>query len=133
MDVRASSLADRQVIQLLTRYFVPALITPENGELLVPGEGTEFWHICQACEKRGFKHGTVWMYIVNADGTAEESIELHSISAARLHKSLRRIVDAQKLEPRSPEAIKASAAVLPRVPKAKQKGGLVLHLVAGYR
>jgi hypothetical protein len=128
--MRASSLSDERVIELVSRYFVPAWLSRDNYQLGArsDAERAEIHRIDVDKQKRGLKGGTVCIYLLAPDGTVLATLPVHQAHDPKnLIPFLKQFIEKEQLEPRRPEAVRASAAsrkaVRPRTAK-----GLVLHV-----
>lgn len=128
--MRASSLSNVRVIELVSRYFVPVWVSRDNYQLGTrpAAEWLELRRLDRETKQRGLKGGTVCVYVMAADGTVLATLPVHQAHDPKnLVPFLQQIIDKEKLAPRNPEAVQASA--VPRKPVApKTKGGVVLHV-----
>ena len=122
--MRVSSLSDDKVIDLLTKYFVPVWVSREHYQLAPPSdaEQDELKRIDRDRAKRGLEGGTVCVYVLAPDGAVSATMRVQkAYKPENLAPFLQKIVDDEKLTPRSDEAIRATAAA-PR-PPAKASDG----------
>ncbi len=129
--MRVSSLSDDKVIDLLTKYFVPVWVSREHYQLAPPSdeEQDELERIDRDRAKRGLEGGTVCVYVLAPDGAVSATMRVQkAYKPENLAPFLQKIVDDEKLAPRSDEAIRATAAA-PRPPaKPATEGGMVLNV-----
>ncbi len=129
--MRVSSLSDAKVIDLLTKYFIPVWVSRERYQLAPPtdAERDELERIDRDRSQRGLEGGTVCVFILAPDGTVSETMRVQkAYKPENLAPFLQKIVDDQKLAPRSDEAVRATTAA-PRPPaKPTKEGGMVLNV-----
>src|SRR5262249_54266953 len=78
--------------------------------------------------QRGQKGGTVCVYVLASDGAVMATLPLHQAhDPNNLVPFLKQIIDKERLEPRKPEAVQASAAPRKAV-RPRTEGGLILHV-----
>jgi hypothetical protein len=130
--MRVSSLSDRRVIELISKYFVPAWVSRDFYQLEGDNndEKAEIARLDRERRLRGMQGGTVCVFIVAANGNvlATQPVQL-AFKPENLIPFLQKIIADQKLKPRSQEAIRASAAAAPEV-KPKTKDGRLIHIWA---
>jgi hypothetical protein len=128
--MRASSLSDERVIELVSRYFVPVWLSRDNYQLGArsDAERAEIRRIDLDKRKRGLKGGTVCVYMLAPDGAVMATLPVHQAhNPNNLVPFLKQIIEKERLQPRNPEAVQASAA--PRkVVRPRTLGGLILHV-----
>src|SRR4051795_13470778 len=127
--MRVSSLSDERVIGLLTRYFIPAWVSRDHYQLGGPSgaERDEVLRIDRERRRRGFKGGTVCVYILAHDGSLLATLPVQQAHLPEnLVPFLKKIVEDGRLTPRSPDAVRASAAPPPAPARATMKGGLLI-------
>lgn len=128
--MRASSLSDPRVIELVSRYFVPVWVSRDNYQLGTrpAAEWLELRRMDRDTKQRGLKGGTVCVYIMAPDGAVLATMPVHqAVVPKNLIPMIERIIDKEKLTPRNPEAVSASA--VPRKPVSPEtEGGVVLHV-----
>jgi hypothetical protein len=128
--MRVSSLSDDRVISLLSRYFVPALLSRDHYQADGPSaaEKEEVLRIDRDRRARGLKGGAVCVYILAPDGTvlATQPVQF-AWRPDNLVPFLKEIVDGRRLRPRDTEAVKASTAPAPAAVRPRTEDGLVLH------
>lgn len=111
--MRVSSLSNSRVIDLVSKYFVPALVSRDDyqREPRDKDEKAELVRLDQERARRGLKGGNVTVFIIAANGDvlATQPVQL-AYKPENLLPFLEKIIAEQKLEPRSEEAIKSSAA-----------------------
>jgi len=128
--MRASSLSDERVIELVSRYFVPAWLSRDNYQLGARSEAEqeEIRRIDLDKRRRGLKGGTVCVYLLAPDGAVVATVPVHQAGNPKLlASSLQQVIEKEQLEPRKPEAVRASAAPRKAV-RPRTAGGLVLHI-----
>src|SRR5262245_6378760 len=128
--MRASSLSNDKVIDLLNRYFVPVYLS--NEDLRGPGgappeERKEVQRIVHEALKAKLSAGTVHAYVVAPDGPCIDSQHVATAyKPEKLTEMLERTVARLKL--------KDGKSLVEPAPQSKtpacEAGGLVLHLVA---
>jgi hypothetical protein len=130
--MRVSSLSNPRVIELISKYFVPAWLSRDHYQIDGdnPDEKAEIMRLDRERSQRGMKGGTVCVFIVAANGEvlATQPVQL-AVKPENLLPLLEKIIDDQKLKPRSEEAIRASAAK-EREWKPKTEGGRLVHVWA---
>lgn len=128
--MRVSSLSDRRVIELISKYFVPAWVSRDFYQL--DGDNNdakaEIKRLDGERHKRGLEGGTVCVFLVAANGDvlATQRVQL-AWKPENLIPFLQKIIADQKLKPRSEEAIRASTAEV-REAKPKTKDGRLIHI-----
>jgi hypothetical protein len=128
--MRASSLSNARVIELVSRYFVPVWVSRDNYQLGTrpAAEWLELRRLDRDTKQRGLKGGTVCVYIMAPDGAVLATMPVHqAVDPKNLVPLIEQVIEKQKLTPRNPEAVQASA--VPRKPVSPEtKGGVVLHV-----
>ncbi len=128
--MRVSSLSDDRVIDLVSRYFVPALYSRDHYQADGPSraEQDEVLRIDRDRSSRGLKGGTVCVYILAPDGAvlATQPVQF-AYRPENLLPLLKDVVDGRRLRPRDPGAVKASAAPPPPPARPRTEDGLLLH------
>jgi hypothetical protein len=126
--MRVSSLSDERVIRLLTQYFVPVWVSRDHYQLAPPSkaEQDELLRLDRDRRQRGLEGGTVSVFLIAPDGTvaASQPVQL-AYKPEKLIPFLEKYVEAERLRPRDPAAVRATAAPRPQV-RAKTEGGLLL-------
>jgi hypothetical protein len=128
--MRVSSLSDGRVIDLLTRYFVPALYSRDHYQDGGPSraEQEEVLRIDRDRARRGLKGGTVCVYILAPDGAVLATLPVQlAYRPENLLPLLKDVVDGRRLRPRDPDVVKASTAPAPPPARPRTEGGLLLH------
>src|SRR5215472_16405279 len=128
--MRASSLSDERVIELISRYFVPVWLSRDNYQLGARSgaEQAEIRRIDLDKQRRGLKGGTVCVYMLAPDGAVMATLPVHQAHNPNiLVPFLKQIIETERPEPRSPEAAQASAAPRKAV-RPRTEGGLILHV-----
>src|SRR5215831_12766978 len=111
--MRASSLSDERVIELVSRYFVPVWLSRDNYQLAArsDAERAEIHRIDLDKQKRGLKGGTVCVYLLASDGAVMATLPVHQAhNPNNLVPFLKEIIEKERLKPRNPAAVQASAA-----------------------
>ena len=133
--MRVGPLSDDNIIDLLSKYFIPAWLSNDHFQLAGPSdaEQEEVQRIYQERVRRRLDSGTVCVVILAPDGSVAATLNLHKAAQPDvLGPFLRQIVDDRKLAPRSAEAIRSTMAA-PRPPaRPKTEGGLVLHVLTRF-
>jgi hypothetical protein len=139
--MRASSLSNSKVIDLLNGYFVPVTVdgtfvlhndsVPADEKKTYQDVFQKFYQLNKdnrAAGKLELSVGTVHAYVLGPDGKAMDSLHVAEAKPEQVAKMLQRAVDSLKT-PQGKPLIKPCAQSTP--PKA-EAGALVLHLVARY-
>jgi hypothetical protein len=129
--MRASSLSQPEVIDLLTRYFVPVVFSVDGyGEPQRDrAEEEEFARIRHRARELSYPTGTVCVYLLAPDGDVLGTLGVERAEQpAQLLALLRRTVELHRVRPRDPGTARPRAAVSPAPPGAKTDGGHVLHV-----
>jgi hypothetical protein len=134
MRMRTSSFSNKEVIGLISQYFVPVWIGWDDyGCDKKPAEQDEASRIRSRAGKLGLVAGNVNVYLLDPQG---EPVQAMGVSKAmepeNLLPMLTRFVRDKQLKPRTPEAIRATARTPPPMPKPKTEHGLVLHVWTRY-
>jgi hypothetical protein len=128
--MRVSSLSDPRVIDLISKYFVPVSVSRDDYQRDPRGqdEKAELLRLDRERARRGMKGGNVCAFVIAANGDvlATQSVQL-AYKPENLLPLLQSIIAEQKLEPRSEEAIRTSAAK-PADAKPKTEGGRFIHI-----
>ncbi len=128
--MRVSSLSDPRVIDLVTKYFVPVAVSRDDYQRdpRVPDEKAELLRLDRERARRGLKGGNVCVFVIAAKGDvlATQPVQL-AYKPENLLPFLQTIITEQKLEPRSDEAIRASAAKSADA-KPTTEGGRFIHI-----
>ncbi len=133
--MRVSSLSNDRVIGLVSRHFVPVWLS-RDGYQLGPrpkAERDEMTRIDRERLKRGLEGGTVCVYVLRPDGSLLSTLPVQKAARPEnLVPFLEQIVAKERIEPRRPEAVRASSA--PRVvrPRPAEAGGIVLHVLTRF-
>ena len=128
--MRVSSLSDKRVIELITKYFVPAWVSRDDYQLdpRSEAERAELERLDRDRSKRKLKGGTVCVFVIDPDGSvlATQPVQ-QAYKPENLVPFLEKIVADKHLQPRDAESIRASAAV-PAAVKPKTDGGRLVHI-----
>jgi hypothetical protein len=139
--MRASSLSNPKVIDLLNQYFVPVnadgVFYKENDS--VPAdEKAAFRQVFQAFQQLNQKNqaagkpqlsiGSVHAYVLTSDGKAFDSLHVGEAKPERVLKMLENAVETLKVAKGKPLVQPASQATAPRA----KPDSLVLHLTTRY-
>src|SRR5262249_24479294 len=128
--MRVSSLSDDRVIDLVSQYFVPALLSRDHyqAEGASRAEQEEVLRIDRDRQARGLKGGTVCVYVLAPDGAvlATQPVQF-AYRPENLVPLLKEIVDGRRLRARDPGAVKAGAAPPPPPARPRTEDGLLLH------
>jgi hypothetical protein len=128
--MRVSSLSDERVISLLSKYFVPVWVSRDDYQLdpRSKAEQAELERIDSERSKRGFKGGTVCVFLLDADGSILATMPVQLASKPdNLVPLLTKVVAQKQLSPRTREAIRATAA-RSRASKPRTEGGRIVHI-----
>lgn len=128
--MRVSSLSDRRVIELISKYFVPAWVSRDFYQIEGDhrDEEAEILRLDRERRQRGLEGGTVCVFLVAADGRvlATQRVQ-RACKPDNLLPFLQKTVADRKLKPRAEEAIRASAAKTRDV-KPKTENGRFIHI-----
>ena len=128
--MRVSSLSDPRVIDVVSKYFVPVAVSRDDYQRDPRGqdEKAELLRLDRERARRGLKGGNVCAFVIAANGDvlATQPVQL-AYKPENLLPFLQSIITDQKVEPRSEEAIRASAAK-PVDTKPKTEGGRIIHI-----
>jgi hypothetical protein len=128
--MRVSSLSDKRVIDLITKYFVPVWVSRDNYQLDPPSaaERAELERIDLDRAKRKLEGGTVCVFVLDAEGgvLATQRVQ-RAYKPENLVPFLEKIVADKHLKPRSAASIRASAAA-PKTIEPKTEGGRFVHI-----
>ena len=119
--MRASSLSNSRVVELLERYFVPVRYSVDGYER-AKGESAsakEWQRIRDSAKLKGFARGTVCVYVLGATGEVVESLSVEkALERDNLAALLSRSVTALSMKPRSDEVVLKN-----RVPRSASMNG----------
>lgn len=128
--MRVSSLSNPRIVELISKYFVPAWVSRDDyqREPRDQDEKAELQRLDRDRARRGFKGGTVCVFFVAANGDvlATQPVQ-QAFKPENLLPLLQKIIADHKLEPRSEEAIRDSAAK-PAEVKPKTEGSRLIHI-----
>jgi hypothetical protein len=128
--MRVSSLSDPHVIDLISKYFVPVSVSRDDYQRdpREPDEKAELLRLDRERARRRLKGGNVCAFVIAANGDvlATQPVQL-AYKPENLLPFLQSIIVERKLEPRSEEAIRASAAKSSDA-KPKTEGGRFIHV-----
>jgi hypothetical protein len=129
--MRVSSLSDERVIALVSRYFVPVWVSRDHYQMDAPAkaEQEELLRIDRDRAKRRLEGGNVCVYLIAPDGAVTASLPVQRAwKPENLLPFLKKAIEEGKLQPRAPEAVRATTAP-PRPPaRPRTEGGLILHV-----
>jgi hypothetical protein len=129
--VRASSLSQPAVIDLLSRYFVPVLFSVD-GYGAPPrdrAEDEEYSRIRRSARELKYSAGLVCVYLLDPAGDVLGTLGVeHAEQPAQLLAFLRRTVELHRLRPRDLPQVRATIAVSTAPPPVKSAGGRILHV-----
>lgn len=130
--MRVSSLSDPRVVELLSKYFVPAWLSRDDyqRETRSREEQAELTRLDAERAKRKMPGGTVCVFIVafNGDVLATQPVQA-AYKVENLLPLLQKIVAEQKPKPRDAKAIETVADAAPEE-KTKSKEGRFVHIWA---
>lgn len=129
--MRVSSLSNEQIINLLTKYFIPVWVSRDHYQLAEPSnsEKDELLRIDRDREKRHLEGGDVSVFVLAPDGAVSASMSVQrAYKPENLEPFLQKIVLDQHLEARSASAIKETTAAARPPSRPKSEGGVVLHV-----
>lgn len=128
--MRASSLSNKQVIELLGKHFVPVFVAKDDSRELQPCKTDleELARISRECRQRSLDAGTVCVYIVHPDGSmlATQMVQKAS-KPENLIPLLKDIIAKEKVEPRQ-SGSSFRAATLRKKVQPKTDDGVILHV-----
>jgi hypothetical protein len=131
--MRASSLSNRDVIDLLSNYFVPVWLSTDDFEL-VPKDRKEteaYQRYKKQAKAQGLSASTVQVYIIMPDGTLRTTLHVaKAIQGDNLRSLLAKTVEECVLEPR-PAGTRRPPQMRPRR-RAEAKDGVEFHVMARY-
>jgi len=111
--MRASSLSNSEVLDLLSRYFVPVLYSVDDyQQAKKTKDGADEWdRIRQQAESRGLARGSVCVYLVDPGGGVLDSMLVdQAMKPAALVPMLKRVIEREKLQPRDLEKTRSRPA-----------------------
>src|SRR5258708_3782721 len=106
--MRASSLSDNKVIQIVSRDFVPVLYSVDDYglEKKDAAERADWDRIRREAKSRGLSAGTVGIYLMESNGHVIQTMNvIEAAKPAKLSARLEEVITSQKLEPRKSESI----------------------------
>jgi hypothetical protein len=126
--MRTSSFSNEQVIEVLSRYFVPVWLSVDDCGTQKSDADLAEWRQIQ---KNG-KAGNVFVYIVAPDCSVIDKLGVAQALKPDeyLLPLLRKVVKEQALKPRDPKAVRATATPADAIPGPKSDGGVMLRLWA---
>src|SRR5262245_54470783 len=127
--MRASSLSNKQVIELLTTYFVPVFVAKDDSRQVEPSKADqeELLRISRECRQRSLESGSVCVYIVHPDGSVlTTQLVQKAAKPDNLIPLLKEVIAKEKVPPRDPKTVQAAELRKPVRPKTD--GGLILHV-----
>src|SRR5262249_23528774 len=131
--MRASSLSNKQVIDLLTKYFVPVYVAKDDSRQIQPSQPDqdELLRIGRACRQQQLDAGTVCVYIVHPDGTmlATQLVQKAS-KPEHLIPLLKQVIEKEQVTARDPKTVRVAAARKPVT--AKSDDGVMLHVLTRF-
>jgi hypothetical protein len=129
--MRVSSLSDERIIKLVSTYFVPAWMSRDHYQQDRPNpEQDALLHtIDRSRMRQKLEGGSVCVYIVTAKGEVLATLPVQKASNPDLLRPfLEKITAEQKLSPRDPAAVRASAAPLPDKRRPETPDGLLFTI-----
>lgn len=129
--MRVSSLSNSRIIELVSKYFVPALVSRDDYQRdpRSADEKAELLRLDRERARRGLKGGNVNVFLIapNGDVLATQPVQL-AFKPENLLPLLEKFIAEQKLGPRSEEAIRSSAAKPTEDKKTKNEEGRFVHI-----
>jgi hypothetical protein len=136
--MRVSSLSNPRVLDLVSKYFVPVLVSRDDyqREPRAADEKAELQRLDRERARRGLKGGNVCVFLLAANGDvlATQPVQL-AYKPENLVPLLQEILTEQKLQPRSQEAIRASIAKptgaltpKPSLETSSRESGRIVHI-----
>ena len=125
--MRASSLSNKEVTELLSRYFVPVLSARDDSRNVQPSkeDQVELLRIARECQKNKLEAGSVCVYILRPDGSvAATQLVQKACKPDQLIPLLKSIVAKEKIKPSQSKARAAARRPMDR----KSTGGALLHI-----
>jgi hypothetical protein len=129
--MRASSLSDDRIIDLLSKYFVSVWLSTDDYELEKKdqAEADEYMRYRRLAKDQGLAAGNVQIYLILPDGKLLTTMHIAQASKPEKFEALLKdTIDQYKLQPRE-VAKKTNTAARPR-PKDDTKDALVFHIAA---
>jgi hypothetical protein len=128
--MRVSSLSDAQVIELISKYFVPAWASRDHYQQTdFKAEQEELLRIDRSKEKNNLPGGVVCVYLLAPDGEVYATLPVQQAwKPDKLIPVLKDYIDKEKLKPRDADAVKAGTAPPPPPPKPKADGAILIHV-----
>jgi hypothetical protein len=130
--MRASSLSDKTVVELLSKYFIPVWLSTDDHDLVPKekAEAEEYVRYRKLAHAQGMSASTVQVYVILPNGDLRTTLHVaKAMQADNLRRLLQQTVADLKLEPRA--AIPRAADVRPRA-KPRDKDKTEFHIVARY-
>ena len=127
--MRASSLSNAEILDLLSRYFVPVLYSVDDYDQVKKNKAAadEWDRIRQQAESRGLARGTVCVYLLDSSGIVLDSMLVdQAMKPAALLPMLRRVIEREKLKPRNSETMRSRASA--RIAKHADGGGRKVNI-----
>lgn len=127
--MRASSLSDKTIVDLLSRYFIPVWLSTDDFDLVPKdrAEADEYWRYRKLAKEQGLCAGNVQIYLILPDGKLLTTLHVTKASQPEtLRALLQKTVEDNKLEPRAAEG-RGGAAVRPR---QRAKDAAEFHVAA---
>lgn len=125
-----SSLSNPRIVELISKYFVPAWVSRDDyqREARDQDEKAELVRIDHERARRKLKGGNVTVFILadNGDVLATQPVVV-ALKPENLRTFLEEMIAKHKLQPRSQEAIQASAAK-PTEAKPPAEGNRFIHI-----
>jgi len=111
--MRASSLSNSEVLDLLSRYLVPVLYSvADYHQAKKTKDGADEWdRIRQQAETRSLDRASVCVYLVDPGGGVLDSMLVdQAMKPAALVPMLKRVIEREKLQPRDLEKTRSRPA-----------------------
>jgi hypothetical protein len=128
--LRVSSLSNPRIVELISKYFVPSWVSRDDYQRdpRDQDEKAELQRIDRERARRGLKGGNVTVFLIghNGDVLATQPVQL-ALKPENLRSFLEENIAKYKLQPRSEEAIRASAAK-PAEVKPPAEGSRYIHI-----
>jgi hypothetical protein len=127
--MRVSSLSNAQVIDLISKYFVPAWVSRDSYQLeFNKQQQAELQRIDRDRHQHGFEGGTVCVFVLDPEGNVRATLRVQAAyKPENLIPFLEKIIADDKLTPRKAEAIEKTAAKAAEA-KPKTEGGRFVHI-----
>ena len=107
--MRAVLLSKPSIIDLLTRYFVPAWVSIDDygKERKSIAEYRAWEEVRASAERQKLFHGTVTAYVLDSDGSVIDSMDVGvALRPENVERMLEKVVKDRHLQPRNTHAVR---------------------------